>query len=99
MSKQLIAWALIQSGKDESDTFEEDFKVDSKETAEALIKETVDWFNKTLQVNEKKRTFLKIIRFENKEESPIPDYSLDDDDINDYDEYYGSEDDYFGSHY
>lgn len=83
MSKQLIALSKIRDSKGE---WEEWFQVDSQETAEVQILETVSQYNRTLRNGERKRTFVSIVRYEEeeiKERYPAHNDIFDDDDYND----------------
>jgi hypothetical protein len=84
MATKLIAFANIKSG---SGSWEEDFPVSSRETAETEIKEVIQNFNDTLKPGETERSFDSIVRFENVpvEEKDASEFEDEYDDFNDYD--------------
>lgn len=82
MATRIIAIANINIG---TRTVEEDFNVESEETAEAEVKEVVNYFNSTLKTWEHPRTFEGIVRFEKK-------YILEPEDDDDYGDGHGDDD-------
>lgn len=86
--KQLIAFAKVKPANGKA--WEEDFKVSSKENAEAEVKAVIDNFNNTLKPGESERSFEGIVRYEEKD---IPE---DDEMPDDWDE--EDEEDEWGGH-
>jgi hypothetical protein len=87
MASKFVAYAKIKS---ENGEWTEDFTVTSKESAEAEVKDVVEFFNTTLKRGESPREFVSLERVETKyvpdpEDEDDDDYD-DDDRWDDYDE-------------
>lgn len=77
-----VAVAIIRNATTQ---WEEQFSVESEETAKSEVQEMVDYYNSTMRPGEMERTFVEIKRFEYpKDEPQSPIFYDDDEEDEDY---------------